>query len=49
MKHNMNRVLSIVALLRLTIGAWADAERVNITLRLVVEQLPLASAVLPVR
>ena len=31
MKHNMNRVLSIVALLMLTIGAWADAERVNIT------------------
>ena len=31
MKHNMNRVLSIVALLMLTIGAWAEAERVNIT------------------
>ena len=31
MKHNLNRVLSIVALLMLTIGAWADAERVNIT------------------
>ncbi len=30
MKHNMNRVLSIVALLMLTIGAWAEAERVNI-------------------
>ena len=31
MKHNMNRVLSVVALLMLTIGAWAEAERVNIT------------------
>ena len=31
MKHNMNRVLSIVALLMLNIGAWAEAERVNIT------------------
>ena len=24
MKHNMNRVLSVVALLMLTVGAWAE-------------------------